>query len=109
MLDIDVDRTRQKGGYVMAEAQEALAGALHSSGGNNGMVDDGMMHFESSGVNNQIFRTHTHLGSILQPGDTALGHFLTNANYNSESFANLPPLRIPDIIFVNISEQAEGV
>ena len=59
-LDIDVDRTRQKSRYVMAYAQVALAGAFHSSGGNNGMVD-----FELSGVTNQIFNTRTHLGSIL--------------------------------------------
>ena len=84
----------------MADAQVALAGAFHSSGGNNGMVDDGMMDFESSGATNQIFHTRTHLGSILQPGDTALGYFLTHANYNSESFADLPPSRIPDIILV---------
>jgi len=64
------------------------------------MVDDGMMDFESSGVTNQIFHTRTHLGSTLQPGDTALGYFLTNANYNSESFADLPLSRIPDIILV---------
>jgi len=100
VLDIDVDRTRQKSRYVMADAQVALAGAFHSSGRNNGMVDDGTMDFESSGVTNQIFHTRTHLGSILQPGDTALGYFLTNANYNPESFADLPPSRIPDIILV---------
>jgi len=56
------------------------------------------MDFGASGVTNQIFHTRTHLGSILQPGDTALGYFLTNANYNSESVADLPPSRIPDII-----------
>jgi len=100
VLDIDVDRTRQKSRHVMADAPVALAGVFHSSGGNNGVVDDGMMDFESSGVTNQIFRTHTHLDSILQPGDTALGYFFTNANYNSESFADLPPSRIPDIILV---------
>jgi len=84
----------------MADAQVALAGAFHSSRGNNGVVDNGMMDFESLGVTNQIFRTRTHLGSNPQPGDTALGYFLTNANYNSESFTDLPPSRIPDIILV---------
>jgi len=97
VLDIDVGRTRQKSRYAMADAQVALVGAFHSSRGNNSMVDDGMMDFESSGVTNQIFYTHTHLGSILQPGDATLGYFLTNANYNSESFADLPPSQIPDI------------
>jgi len=62
--------------------------------------DDSMMDFESSGLTNQIYHTRTHLGSILQPGDTALGYFLTNANYNSDHFASIPHARIPDIILV---------
>jgi nonsense-mediated mRNA decay protein 3 len=83
----------------MADAQVALAGAFHSRGGTN-TEDDSMMDFESSGLTNQIYHTRTHLGSILQPGDTALGYFLTNANYNSDHFASLPHGRIPDVILV---------
>ena len=83
----------------MADAQVALAGAFHSGGGKNS-EDDSMMDFESSGLTNQIYHTRTHLGSILQPGDTALGYFLTNANYNSDHFASLPAGRIPDVILV---------
>ena len=59
-----------------------------------------MMDFESSGLTNQIYHTRTHLGSMLQPGDTALGYFLTNANYNSDHFASLAAGRIPDIVLV---------
>ena len=99
VLDIDPDRTRTKGKFLMADAQVALAGAFHSSGRTNA-EDDSMMDFESSGLTNQIYHTRTHLGSILQPGDTALGYFLTNANYNSDHFSSLPPGRIPDIILV---------
>ncbi|KAF4618951.1 hypothetical protein D9613_009845 [Agrocybe pediades] len=99
VLDIEPDRTRQKGKLVMADAQVALAGAFRS---NNGITDDNedRMDFESTGYTNQVFHTRTHLGAILQPGDTALGYFLTNANYNSDNFANLPQSRIPDIILV---------
>ena len=82
----------------MADAQVALAGAFHSRGGTD--PDDDGMDFESSGLTNQIYHTRTHLGSILQPGDTALGYFLTNANYNSDHFASLAPGRIPDVILV---------
>ena len=99
VLDIDPDSTRSKGKFLMADAQVALAGAFHSRGGTDA-EDDSMMDFESSGLTNQIYHTRTHLGSILQPGDTALGYFLTNANYNSDHFASLPPGRIPDIILV---------
>ncbi|KAF8155694.1 NMD3 family-domain-containing protein [Crassisporium funariophilum] len=101
ILDIEPDRTRTKGKYVMADAQVALAGAFHSSsGGEMQTDDDGMMDFESSGMAKQIYHTRTHLGAILQPGDTALGYYLTNSNYNSDHFATLPAGRIPDIILV---------
>ncbi|KAG1870153.1 NMD3 family-domain-containing protein [Suillus subalutaceus] len=55
---------------------------------------------QSSSVSTQIFHTRTHLGAILQPGDTALGYHLSNANFNSDDFASLPSSRIPDIILV---------
>jgi len=99
VLDIEPDFSRQRGKLVMADVQVALAGAFRS---NNGLTDDNddVMDFESSGYTNQVFHTRTHLGAILQPGDTALGYFLTNANYNSDNFASLPQDRIPDIILV---------
>jgi nonsense-mediated mRNA decay protein 3 len=58
------------------------------------------MDHESSSVSTQIFHTRTHLGAILQPGDTALGYHLSNANFNSDDFSSLPSSRIPDIILV---------
>ena len=99
ILDIEPENTRTKRKFLMADAQVALAGAFHSRGGANTEYDN-MMDFESSGLTNQIYHTRTHLGLILQPGDTALGYFLTNANYNSDHFASLPPERIPDVILV---------
>ncbi|KAF7354750.1 60S ribosomal export protein NMD3 [Mycena sanguinolenta] len=48
----------------------------------------------------QIYHTRTHLGAILQPGDTALGYHLTNANYNNTNYAALPSDRLPDIVLV---------
>lgn len=97
VLDIEPDG-RSRGKFVLADAQVALAGAFRSTGALT--EDDGMMEFESSGLTNQIYHTRTHLGAILQPGDTVLGYFLTNANYNSEDFASLTPARVPDIILV---------
>ncbi|OBZ65533.1 60S ribosomal export protein NMD3 [Grifola frondosa] len=84
-----------RGKWVLADAQVALAGAFraHNAG------DDDAMDYESSGAE-QIFHTRTHLGGILQPGDTALGYFLTHANFNSDDFAALPAHRVPDIVLV---------
>jgi nonsense-mediated mRNA decay protein 3 len=96
VLDIEPSGPK-RGKLVLSDAQVALSGAFRSSGTHE---DDGMMDFESSTLANQIFHTRTHLGAILQPGDTVMGYHLTNANYNSDDFANLPSSRIPDIILV---------
>ncbi|KZP26946.1 NMD3-domain-containing protein [Athelia psychrophila] len=86
-----------RGKLVLAEAQVALSGAFRSS---KATEDDGMLDHETMGVANQIYHTRTHLGAILQPGDTVMGYHLTNANYNSDDYALLPSSRIPDIILV---------
>ena len=96
ILDIEPDRSRTRGKLVLADAQVALAGAFTSSA----MKDEDSMDYEGMGSTAQVYHTRTHLGAILQPGDTALGYFLTNSNYNSDHFAELPPARVPDIILV---------
>ncbi|RDB27082.1 60S ribosomal export protein NMD3 [Hypsizygus marmoreus] len=101
VLDIEPDG-RSKGRFVMADAQVALAGAFRSSAAQGD--DDDMMEYDSArGASSQIYHTRTHLGAILQPGDTVMGYHLTNSNYNSDDFANLEPARIPDIILVKKS------
>lgn len=96
---LDVEPSGQtKGKWVLADAQIALSGAFRSTG----IQDDDGMDFDGS-LTNQIFHTRTHLGGILQPGDSAMGYFLTNANFNSDDYASLPAHRIPDIILVKKS------
>ncbi|KAF6744158.1 NMD3 family-domain-containing protein [Ephemerocybe angulata] len=92
ILDIEPDFQRQKGKWVMADAQVAVSGAT--------MGDDIMMDYDGVGSASMIFHTRTHLGAILQPGDAAMGYHLTSANYNSDAFADLPSGRIPDVILV---------
>ncbi|KAH0581267.1 hypothetical protein H2248_012369 [Termitomyces sp. 'cryptogamus'] len=99
VLDVEPDHRKSKGKFVMADAQVAVAGAFRSSAG--AADDDEMMDYEvPSSSTSQIYHTRTHLGSILQPGDTVMGYHLTNANFNSSDFALLEPGRIPDIILV---------
>lgn len=96
VLDIEpVGTTR--GRLVLADAQVALAGAFRSQSRNDGEVD---MDYETAAGRTQIFHTRTHLGGILQPGDTATGYYLTSSNFNSDDFATLPADRIPDIVLV---------
>ncbi|KAF7354752.1 60S ribosomal export protein NMD3 [Mycena sanguinolenta] len=94
---LDVESTgRARGKYVLADAQVALAGAFRS----HNPDDDGMDYDGAGGRAAQIYHTRTHLGAILQPGDTALGYHLTNANYNNTDYAALPSDRLPDIVLV---------
>ncbi|KAJ8514560.1 hypothetical protein ONZ45_g7919 [Pleurotus djamor] len=99
VLDVEPEYSKARGKWVMADAQVALAGAFRSSsGGHDDSMDEDS--FENGGASNQIYHTRTHLGNILQPGDTVLGFHLTNANFNSEDFAALPSSRIPDLMLV---------
>lgn len=52
------------------------------------------------GSHNMTYHTRTHLGGILQPGDTVMGYYLTRSNFNSSAFESLDPSRTPDVILV---------
>ncbi|KAF9495098.1 RNA binding protein [Pleurotus eryngii] len=100
VLDVEPDFAKTRGKWVLADAQVALAGAFRSTGGDkDGMMDEDT-YDPSNGISNRIYHTRTHLGAILQPGDTVLGFHLTNSNFNSDDFASLPSSRIPDVILV---------
>lgn len=79
-----------RGKYVLADAQVTRASTSSSTRANDddGMGDDGIYH------------TRTHLGAIIQPGDTVLGYHLTNSNFNSDTFEDLDQGRIPDVVLV---------
>ncbi|VDC05606.1 unnamed protein product [Peniophora sp. CBMAI 1063] len=80
-----------RGRFVEADAQVALSGAFRSGAG------DAM---DEDGAGSLIFHTRTHLGAILQPGDSAMGYYLTNANFNSPLYSDIPPHRVPDVVLV---------
>lgn len=100
VLDVEPSGT-VRGKWVSADVQVAMSGAFKSSGAHGDQ--DMIMDYESSTMSTQIFHTRTHLGAILQPGDTAMGYHLSNANFNSDDFSSLPSSRIPDIILVKKS------
>ena len=89
VLDIETSGP-VRGRYVLADAQVTRASTSSSNRMNDhdGMGDDGIYH------------TRTHLGAILQPGDTVLGYHLTNSNFNNEAFESLDQGRIPDVVLV---------
>lgn len=50
--------------------------------------------------NSQTFTIRTHLGGVLHPGDSALGYYLVNSNFNNTYWDALPPGDLPDVLLV---------
>jgi nonsense-mediated mRNA decay protein 3 len=77
-----------RGRFVLADAQITRANTVGTQQDDDGMGDDGIYH------------TRTHLGAILQPGDTVLGYHLTNSNFNNDAFESMDAGRLPDVVLV---------
>lgn len=52
------------------------------------------------GTNDREFFVRSHLGGILHPGDSVMGYYTTNSNYNSELWDDLDPSTVPDVLLV---------
>ena len=61
------------------------------------------LHAGTFGEADAVYHTRTHLGAVLQPGDTVLGYHLRVANFNSDEWDSLPSERVPDVILVKKS------
>jgi nonsense-mediated mRNA decay protein 3 len=85
-----------RGRFTAADAQVALSNAFQASSAGEAAMD----YDDNAGANDGIYHTRTHLGSLLQAGDTALGYHLTRRNFNSDDYAALPAGRIPDVVLV---------
>ncbi|GJN89117.1 hypothetical protein Rhopal_002091-T1 [Rhodotorula paludigena] len=73
-------KTAKGGRFLLADAQVApLGGTLASDA---------------------IYHTRTHLGAVLKPGDTVLGYFLGNSNFNNEAFEQMRADRVPEVVLV---------
>ncbi|KAI9902732.1 hypothetical protein N3K66_002084 [Trichothecium roseum] len=83
---MDIESTGvQKGKWHLAEATVAKASDL--------------------GVNDRTYFTRTHLGHLLQPGDSAMGHLLNGTMYNNPEFDAIEASdsyssTIPDVVLV---------
>jgi nonsense-mediated mRNA decay protein 3 len=73
-------KTAKGGRFLLADAQVSPVGGTMSS--------------------DMIFHTRTHLGAVLKPGDTVLGFYLTNSNFNDDAFETMDPTRIPEVVLV---------
>ncbi|GKU05395.1 nonsense-mediated mrna decay protein 3 [Fusarium langsethiae] len=84
VMDIDTTPT-QKGKWTLAEATVARATDL--------------------GVNDRTYFTRTHMGRLLQPGDSAMGYLLAGTVFNNTEYeaienSNTYSSTIPDVILV---------
>jgi nonsense-mediated mRNA decay protein 3 len=52
------------------------------------------------GLENSIMNVTTHLGNILQIGDTVIGYDIKNSNLNDENLDSYSQLQIPDVIII---------
>jgi nonsense-mediated mRNA decay protein 3 len=91
-----------RGKFVLADAEVAPTTSFMSN--TNSRVTGMDMDMDSHhGSHDTTYHTRTHLGGILQPGDTVMGYYLTRSNFNSPAFESLDPGRIPDVILVKKS------
>lgn len=55
---------------------------------------------DMGGSSNEEFYIRSHLGGILHPGDSAMGYYLKNSNFNSDLFDELDSDNIVDVVLV---------
>lgn len=55
---------------------------------------------QDMGVNDHQFYVRTHLGGILHPGDSVMGYYLANANFNHDLWETLDTDNTPEVILV---------
>ncbi|CDS10222.1 hypothetical protein LRAMOSA02898 [Lichtheimia ramosa] len=67
------------------------------------LADVHVARMSDFGHNDNEFIVRSHLGALLNPGDTALGYDLSVSNFNNEEFDKLDRSTLPDVILVRKS------
>lgn len=52
------------------------------------------------GVNDKTFYVRSHLGAILHPGDSCMGYYLANTNFNSDLWDSLDTDNTPEVVLI---------
>lgn len=68
--------------------------------GKHVLADITVARASDMGVNDKEYYVRSHLGALLHPGDSAMGYYTVNANYNSELFDEIDSNYIPDVVLV---------
>lgn len=70
------------------------------SRGNRVLADITVARTSDLGVNDQVYYVRSHLGGICHAGDSVMGYFIANSNYNSDLFDGLNIDYVPDVVLV---------
>ncbi|ORZ16518.1 NMD3 family-domain-containing protein [Absidia repens] len=71
--------------------------------GKNVLADVHVARMTDFGRNDDEYIARSHLGAILNPGDTVLGYDLSRSNFNNEEFDKLDRQSLPDVVLVRKS------
>ncbi|KAI8991451.1 NMD3 family-domain-containing protein [Mycotypha africana] len=75
--------------------------------GRNVLCDVHVARMSDFGRNDEQFIVRSHLGAILNPGDTVMGYDLARANFNNDEYEKLhQQASLPDIVLVRKSYPA---
>jgi len=84
--------------YIVLDVE--LTGAAN---GKFALADMEVAKVSDFGLNDRRYRTRSHLGHVLHPGDLAYGYDMNSINFNDSEIANFPADRMPDVILVRKS------
>ncbi|KAL3228554.1 60S ribosomal export protein NMD3 [Nakaseomyces bracarensis] len=68
--------------------------------GNKVLADITVARSSDLGVNDQVYYVRSHLGAICHAGDSVMGYFVGNSNYNSDLYDTLNIDHVPDVVLV---------
>ncbi|CAM0140809.1 unnamed protein product [Umbelopsis sp. WA50703] len=71
--------------------------------GKNVLADVHVARMSDFGRNDTAFIARSHLGALLNPGDTVMGYDLTRSNFNDDNFSLLNQNGLADVVLVRKS------
>lgn len=71
--------------------------------GKNVLADVHVARISDFGRNDTAFIARSHLGALLNPGDTVMGYDLTRSNFNDDNFSLLNQNGLADVVLVRKS------
>jgi nonsense-mediated mRNA decay protein 3 len=93
--------SRQLSEFIVLDVEADWSRSTH--GGRCVYADVVVARAKDFGVNDNVFHTRTHLGNLLNPGDSVLGYDVLNANVVDPAIDTYPPQTLMDVVLVRKS------